>query len=184
MAHVTGGTRRRRRRFGGFGRRMPLGSPRVLLLLLASFALCGYAGVRLLRGEWVAILIWFAGAALLHDLVLVPLYTLGDRALQAAARRRGRPLARTGVPYVRVPVFLSLLMLLVYWPLVLRAPGPYQEATGLDPDVFLGRWLLISAVICALSALCALAAAVRKPELRERVRESRMGRRKGGRSAP
>ncbi|MFC9653325.1 MULTISPECIES: hypothetical protein [unclassified Streptomyces] len=136
-----------RRRF----RRLYGESPGQLLLLLASFALCGYAGVRLLAGDWPLILLWFVGAAVLHDLVLVPLYSLGDRAVRALSRPR-RPVPRVGVNHVRVPAFLSLLLLLVYWPLVLRTPEPYEPATGLDIDVFLGRWLLITAALFLLSA--------------------------------
>ncbi|MFJ1576896.1 hypothetical protein [Streptomyces sp. NPDC088182] len=137
-----------RRRF----RRLYGESPGQLLLLLVSFALCGYAGVRLLAGDWPLIVLWFVGAAVLHDLVLVPLYTLGDRAVRAALARPRRPVPRAGVNHVRVPAFLSLLLLLVYWPLVLRTPEPYEPATRLDIDVFLGRWLLITAALFAVSA--------------------------------
>ncbi|MFE4533592.1 hypothetical protein ACFRKB_00800 [Streptomyces scopuliridis] len=139
------GVRRRFRRLYGE-------SPVQLLVLLASFALCGYAGIRLLAGDWPLILLWFVGLAILHDLVLVPLYTLGDRTIGAALARRRRAVPRAGVNYVRVPAFLSSLLLLVYWPLVLRTPEPYEPATRLDIDVFLGRWLLISAALFALSA--------------------------------
>ncbi|MCL7375556.1 hypothetical protein M1203_01615 [Streptomyces sp. 35G-GA-8] len=137
-----------RRRF----RRLYGESPAQLLILLASFAVCGYAGVRLLGGDWPLIVLWFVGVAVLHDLVLVPLYSLGDRAVRTALARRRRPAPRAGVNYVRVPAFLSLLLLLVYWPLVLRTPEPYEPATALDIDVFLGRWLLITAALFALSA--------------------------------
>lgn len=71
-------------------------SPLHLLLVLGSFALTGYAGIRLLSGQepWMVVL-WFAGAALLHDLVLLPLYTLTDRAAQIVLGARHRP---TGPP--------------------------------------------------------------------------------------
>ncbi len=138
-----------------------------LLLLLSSFALALYAGVRLLRGDPLGVAIWFVGAALLHDLVLLPLYTLADRAAQAlvggprtaASRRAGRV---PPVNYVRVPVLLSVLLLVVWYPLVLRRVPGYRPATGLDPDVFLGRWLLLSAAFFAVSALCLLVATARR----------------------
>ncbi|MFI9389838.1 hypothetical protein ACIG53_03050 [Streptomyces bauhiniae] len=124
-----------------------VGSPLQLLLLVCSFALAAYAGVRLLKGDWLGVALWFVGAALLHDLVLVPLYSTLDRALRA-----GTPARWT--LYVRVPAVLSGLALLVWCPLILGlSAGPYRSATGLDPDVFLLRWLLITAVLFGGSAL-------------------------------
>lgn len=79
-----------RRRYGA--------SPLHLLLVLASFALAAYAGVRLLKGDTLGVALWFVGAALLHDLVLLPFYAVTDRAAQrlfgekagAGRGRRGR----------------------------------------------------------------------------------------------
>ncbi|MGQ4513373.1 hypothetical protein [Streptomyces sp. DW26H14] len=127
-------------------------SPVHLLLLCASFAVCGYAAVRLLAGDWVGVVVWVVGAALLHDLVLVPLYTGTDRLLCTVLRGR-RPAPGTALNHVRVPAFLSLLLLAVYWPLILRQTAHFQLSTGLSPDVFLGHWLLITAALFALSAL-------------------------------
>ncbi|MFJ1597299.1 hypothetical protein [Streptomyces sp. NPDC088261] len=128
-------------------------SPLQLIVLLTSFVICCYAGVLLLgRDDWGGILIWFVGAAVLHDLVLVPLYALLDRGVRSALRRRPS-LPRTAVNYVRVPAAVSLLLLLVYWPLVTRASPSYEPATGLDIGVFLGRWLLITAALFVASAL-------------------------------
>ncbi|GAB2734938.1 hypothetical protein [Kitasatospora kifunensis] len=135
-----------------------------LLLVLCSFALAGYAGVRLLKGEPLKVALWFVGAAFAHDLLLLPLYTLTDRAAQALARRLGSTGQHPRVPqvnYVRVPVFLSLLLLSVWYPLVLRRVPGYQGATGLGPDSFLGHWLLITATLFALSALCLITATIR-----------------------
>ncbi|MFF1417794.1 hypothetical protein [Streptomyces sp. NPDC058280] len=144
--HHRFGARRRFRRLYGE-------SPLQLLLLLASFALCAYAGIRLLKGDWLFILLWFVGAAVLHDLVLVPLYALGDRAVRSVLRPRGA-VPRTAVHHVRVPAAVSLLLLLVYWPLVLRTSRrTYEADTRLTIDVFLGRWLLITAALFALSAV-------------------------------
>jgi hypothetical protein len=131
--------------------RLSLGSPFQLLLLACSFALAAYAGVRLLAGDWFGVALWIVGAALLHDLVLVPLYTVADRAVTGglgAAGRRGWTL------YVRVPALLSGLLLLVWFPLISgMTAGRYRSATGLSPDGFLTRWLLITAVLFGGSAL-------------------------------
>ncbi|WP_333769414.1 hypothetical protein [Streptomyces sp. IBSBF 2435] len=130
--------------------------PLHLVVLLASFALCGYALARLLAGDWWGIVKWSAGAALLHDLVLVPLYGGADWLLHKAVRgRRPRSEFRIAVVnHIRVPAVLSLLLLLVYWPLISQDSGPtYRAATLLSPGVFLGRWLMIAAGLFALSAL-------------------------------
>ncbi|MFC4032332.1 hypothetical protein ACFO3J_12660 [Streptomyces polygonati] len=127
-----------------------------LLVLLASFALCGYALTRLLAGDRWGVVEWVVGAALIHDVVLVPVYAGTDWLLHKASRggRPGSPARIAVVNHVRVPAFLSLLLLLVYWPLISQDAGPtYRNATLLSPGVFLGRWLLITAVLFAASAL-------------------------------
>ncbi|MFF4018788.1 hypothetical protein [Streptomyces sp. NPDC001843] len=132
-------------------RRIPLGSPLQLVLLGCSFALAGYAGLRLLAGDWFGVALWFVGAALLHDLVLLPLYAAADRALVrtlGAAGRRGWTL------YVRVPAALSGLLLLVWFPLISgQVNERYRSAAGLSASGFAARWLLITAVLFGGSAL-------------------------------
>jgi len=131
-------------------RRPPLGSPAHLLLLACSFALTAYAGVRLLEDDPFAVALWFVGAAVLHDLVLVPLYGAADRTLLRGMERSGH---RDRAMYVRVPAALSLLLLLVWFPLITgRVADRYARATGLSPDGFLARWLLITAALCGGSA--------------------------------
>ncbi|MGJ5949581.1 hypothetical protein [Streptomyces neyagawaensis] len=78
--------------------RLPLGSPLQLLLLAGSFALAGYAGVRLLADDWFGVALWFVGAAVVHDLVLLPLYAAADRALVRAADTAGPRAADTAGP--------------------------------------------------------------------------------------
>lgn len=124
--------------------------PPHLVLMAASFALAGYAGVRLLDagGDTTLVVLWFVGAALVHDLVLLPLYTLADRALAGPPGRRNEL-----VNFVRVPALLSGLLLLLWWPLITRRATRYEPASGMSPDRFLGNWLLITAVLFVLSAL-------------------------------
>ncbi len=129
----------------------PLGSPLRILLLACSFALAGYAGVRLLSDDWFGVALWFVGAALLHDLVFLPLYAVADRAV---VRSLGAVGHRERTMYVRVPTALSLLLLLVWFPLISgRVADHYPAATGLSADGFLARWLLITAVLFGGSAL-------------------------------
>ncbi|MCZ0982123.1 hypothetical protein O1L60_33275 [Streptomyces diastatochromogenes] len=161
-----------RRRYGA--------SPLHLLLVLASFALACYAGLRLLRGDPLGVALWFVGAALLHDLVLLPLYAVTDLAVQRVLGRgrgrghgQGQGRAGTGegrergnsprawINHIRVPAFVSGMLLLVYWPLILGQVGHYTSTTGLPAGVFLGRWLLITAGLFAASA-AVLAVRLRK----------------------
>ncbi|CAM5685714.1 hypothetical protein SPURM210S_02778 [Streptomyces purpurascens] len=131
--------------------RIPLGSPFHLLLLACSFALAAYAGVRLLADDWFGVALWFVGAALLHDLVLLPLYAALDRAV---VQGLGAVRRREWTMYVRVPAALSALLLLVWFPLIGgMVERRYRSATGLPADVFLARWLLITAVLFGGSAL-------------------------------
>ncbi|MEW2625455.1 hypothetical protein [Streptomyces sp. NPDC048106] len=142
--------------------RLPLGSPRQLLLLACSFTLAVYAGVRLLAGDWLAVALWIVGAALLHDLVLLPLYSAADRALVRGLGAVGR---RAWTPYVRVPAALSGLLLLVWLPLISGSQtGRYRLTTGLSPDGFAARWLLITAVLFGGSALLWAWRARRRPQ--------------------
>ncbi len=131
--------------------RFVIGSPLHLLLLACSFALAVYAGVRLLAGDWLGVALWVVGAAVLHDLVLLPLYAAADRAV---VRGLGRVRRREWAMYVRVPAALSGLLLLVWFPLISgMVEERYRSATGLPPEVFLTRWLLITAALFAGSAL-------------------------------
>ncbi|MFD8387049.1 hypothetical protein ACFV2X_52680 [Streptomyces sp. NPDC059679] len=132
-------------------RRPAIGSPFTVLLLVCSFALTGYVGVRLLAGDWLGVTLWFVGAALLHDLVLLPLYTVADRAVVTVFQAAGH---RDLVGYARVPAALSGLFLLVWFPLISgQMADRYRSVTGLSGDRFLARWLLITAVLFGSSAL-------------------------------
>jgi len=129
--------------------------PLHLLSLIAAFALAGYAGVRLLSADLIGVLTWLVGAAVVHDLLLFPLYAIADRSMQAVLRHRAGTDDR-GVPwlnYVRVPALLSGLLLLVWFPLILRLPAGYPALTTLTTDPYLERWLLVTGVFFAGSAL-------------------------------
>lgn len=138
-------------------------SPLHLLALIASFALAAAALALFLdTGAPINILAWFVGAIIGHDLILWPLYAGLDR-----IAGRLEPKARVPVVnYVRVPALLSGLLLLVYFPLILRVSAPvYEKTTGLDAQVYLGRWLAITA---ALFLIAAVAYAIRLRSARAR----------------
>lgn len=129
-------------------------SPLHLLALLGCFGLAGYAATRLLVARPDAVAVWFVGAAVAHDVVLFPLYAIADRSVTAVLRRRGRGLPpRPWLNYLRVPAMLSGLLLLVWFPLILRMSPGYHAATGFSAHPYLGRWLLISGLLFTASAL-------------------------------
>jgi hypothetical protein len=127
-----------------------------LLALLASFVVAGYAGVRLLAGAPIGTGAWFVGSAVVHDLVLFPLYAGLDAALVMLLRRRPELATVAGVSwlnYLRVPAVISGLLLLVWSPLILRlSDGAYHAVSGLSAQPFASRWLAITVVLFAISA--------------------------------
>jgi hypothetical protein len=130
--------------------------PLHLLGLAAAFALAGYVASRIAGvGHAERIAIWFVAGVIAHDLLLWPLYTLVDRGAIRAARRHPEHLPRVPwINHLRAPVMLSAVWLMISFPLVLRLrPRTYKSATGLTPDVYLGRWLAISAIAFGFSAV-------------------------------
>ena len=130
--------------------------PLHLLSLLACFALAAYAFLQASHGPLpLRMAVWFVAALVGHDLVLFPLYALADRSLSAALPRRRAVTRHPGtVNYVRVPALLSGLLLLIFFPLILRkSEGPYGAASGLDQSPYLGRWLLLTGIAFTVSAL-------------------------------
>jgi hypothetical protein len=100
------------------------------------------------------IVIWFIAALLGHDLVLVPIYSLADRRVARLGRY---------AMYVRVPAILSALMFAAFWPEILqRDPGDFEALTDVNPNFYLRRWLIATAVLFAISALAAAGSAVRR----------------------
>ena len=71
-------------------------SPLHLVAHVAAFALAGWAILKIAGlGGAQRVLLWFAAAVILHDLVLLPAYTALDRVLQ---RLLGRRVMRCGFP--------------------------------------------------------------------------------------
>jgi len=129
-------------------------SPLHLLALLACFGLAGYAAARLVSARPVAVVVWFVGAVIGHDLLLMPLYSLADRSAMAAVRHREPRLPVTPwINYVRVPAALSGLLLLVWFPLILRLQSPYHASTMLSADPYVWHWLAVTGALFLLSAV-------------------------------
>ncbi|MEU8356157.1 hypothetical protein AB0C27_09095 [Nonomuraea sp. NPDC048882] len=127
-----------------------------LLGLVACFVVAGYAVTRVVgAGIWLGFAVWFVGAAVFHDLVLWPLYSAADAVLRSPSKLRARPDGRPPlINHVRVPAALSCLLLLVWFPLVLRgAERNYVGAVGLSTSPYLARWLWITVALFVVSAL-------------------------------
>jgi len=142
--------------------------PLHLLAVVASFAIAAYALDRALglTGNPDRIVLWLGGSIVAHDLVLFPLYALLG-VLAAGAFLPGARSSRLRIAalnHVRVPALLSGLLLLVWYPLIAGpAERSFTRLTGLSKDVYLERWLLLSAALFAASAVLF---ALRLPGLR------------------
>jgi hypothetical protein len=184
--------------------------PLHLLALLAAFALAGYA-VRAVvdAGQWRGFAIWFVAAVIGHDLLLFPLYSLADLSLRrllprppagtgagpgagphdgpggraGGAAPAGRPELVTPpvINYVRIPAALSLLLLAVWFPLILRlSSAAYFRASGLSAAPYLWRWLAVTGVLFAASAVC-YALSLRRASARARKARAAEARTRSGR---
>jgi hypothetical protein len=111
-------------------------SPVHLLAHLAALALAAWALVQIPGlGNWQRIVVWLVAAVVVHDLVLFPAYTVA-----------GRLVGRS--PYVRVPLALSALLLLVFFPVMCgKGEGAYTRVSGVEWDGYAERWLLVSALL-------------------------------------
>lgn len=105
-----------------------------------------------------SIAVWFVGAALIHDLVLFPLYALVDRGLVRALGGR--------VNFVRVPALGAALSLLLFFPgIIAQGSETYEAATGLTQEPFAVRWLLLVLAMFVVSGIVYLARALIAPRL-------------------
>jgi hypothetical protein len=121
-------------------------SPLHLLAHLALLPVCAWALLQVADARSAEnIVLWLVAAVILHDLVLLPAYSLLDR---LAARPLG-----PAINYVRVPAGLSLLLLLVFFGTVGgQGERAYHHASGLQFSGYSGRWLLATGALFALSA--------------------------------
>jgi len=127
--------------------------PLHLLTMAGCFALAGYAAAELLPNNAVGIPVWFVGAVIGHDLILMPLYTLADRSVLVVFRHRPPNLpAVPWINYLRVPVALSGLLLLIWFPLIFRLPTRFPVTTTLSLDPYLWHWLAVTGALFLLSA--------------------------------
>jgi len=149
-------------------------SPLHLLGQLVAFALAVYAFKQIIdvaSTSKLSLLLWFVAGALLHDLIFVPIYLVLDLVarlgLQDHALRRVR-----AINHVRFPAAISGVLLLTTFPLILdRGKATFIRTAGEQPPDYLGRWLLITALVFAVSAL-AYAVRLRRDATRDAPAEA------------
>jgi hypothetical protein len=132
-------------------RRLYGSSPLHLLAHLALLPLCAWALIEVFSVSSskaaVGVATWLVAAVVVHDFLLLPLYSAGDRGARAL-------LPGPAVNYVRVPAGLSLLMLVVFWGTIGgRGAGAYHAVSGRSFEGYATRWLLVTAALFAASAL-------------------------------
>ena len=123
---------------------------------MVAFLVAAWAIAQILGGgniiNWIA---WFVGAALLHDLVLLPVYSLLDSGALLAHRRRSRAHHRVPmINHLRTPALISGVLLVVYFPVILGlSDRNYFDDTGHRLAGYTRNWLLITAALFAASAI-------------------------------
>jgi hypothetical protein len=155
-------------------RRVHDGEPLHLLAIVVSFAIvaAGVAGWFQAGSDPRGIILWVLGSALAFEWILLPLAWLLDRVALGPRTLRPLPAGPTRVPanraYVRVPALLSVLLLIVFAPLIFRADTPtFAATTGMAPPDYLARWLLATAAMFVASAV-AYALSLRRARLHGR----------------
>ena len=135
------------------------------LHLLVAVTTLGFAGFAFLytaaRPDRLAFLLWFGGAIVGHDLVLFWMYATVRRGLERLGANLGpRGLGLRAVNHFTVPAFVSALLFLVWFPLILglgRTVYASRVGLPLEPGLYLARWLLVTAALFSASAMVYLA---------------------------
>ena len=158
-----------------------------LVGLTASFALTAVAVAGWFQRphDVTSIIKWLVAAIIAHDLVVLPLYSALDRVvLGRRASRVGSSVAGTRPPsgravephaYVRIPTILSLLLLVVFSPVIFGLGARAElTASGIPEHGYLARWLLAAGAMYAVAGVAYLVARWRAAA-RVRTRPSRPG---------
>ncbi len=162
------------RRFYGAG-------PVHLVALLVSLAVSAEAIVHwfdLPGPDSMRVLLWFVGAIVVHDLVVLPLYTLLDvvgRRLTASSSSSSSlsaaPRRSPGWVYVRVPLVICAILGIAFLPEIARlGSATYHVASGSTQDRYLVRYAITCAVVLGASALAYALSRVRARRGKRRAR--------------
>lgn len=128
-------------------------NPLHLLAFLTSFALTGYVATALFHRQTIRVAVWFIGAAVLHDAVLLPLYGLANLSLTGIWRIAPRETTVPWLNYVRFPAAISLVLLLIFYPEISRRRTAQFSNSGLTNHGYFAHWLLVTGILFGISAL-------------------------------
>ena len=132
----------------GLFRRQYGSTPVHLLAHGIAFVVFAYVALQLSDARGIAnIIAWFVAALILHDFVLLPFYSGLDRIGKRVA-------PRGAINYVRAPVAMSLLFLLLFYPPIFgRNDGSFARVAGVEPTGYVERWLLVTAGLFVVAAV-------------------------------
>lgn len=117
----------------------------LIVLPLAFWAILKVADFR----NFKDVAVWFVAGLLLHDMVVLPLYSGLDRLAQRA-RVRGVP----AVNFLRFPAVISGLTFIAFSGVITgKSDGAFAFVSGIELEGYLGRYLMLVAALFALSAL-------------------------------
>lgn len=132
-------------------------SPLHLIGHVIGLGIAAFAFVQIFKGgDTVQLIEWFVGFTLLHDLVLLPLYTALDRLLHLKLpfRRSSHGHDVPLVNHLRMPALISGVLLLMYFPLISRLGArTYLFYSGHRVEGYLRNWLLISVGLFVFSGI-------------------------------
>jgi len=112
----------------------------LVLLPLCAWGLVEVFSVSSAKAS-VGVATWLIAAVVVHDFVILPLYSGADRVIRHNN-------------YIRIPGAIALLMLVVFWGTIAgRGARSYQAVSGRSYDGYATRWLLVTAALFAGSAL-------------------------------
>lgn len=145
-------------------------SPAHLVASVVGLVIAAFGIVRIFAftNPW-SVVLWLVAAIVLHDVVLLPVYTLVRRMLVGLLgverdRRRRVPI----LAHLVVPTVVSGLLLLVWFPLVFGLGADvFTSVSKTSNDPYASRWLLITAGVYLFSALVYAVRAVRARGLPE-----------------
>jgi hypothetical protein len=138
-------------------RRLYGAGPGHLIAHLLAFALAGWAIMEIAGiGGSFRVLLWFVGAVIVHDALILPLYSGADRGAQgvAAVLDQGGSTRVPLINHLRVPFVLSAVTLLTFAPLILgRGDAALERVSGIDPSGYGLRWIVLTVLLFAGSGL-------------------------------
>jgi hypothetical protein len=120
------------------------------LIVGAYAAFCAWR-----QGGAFTIAVWILAGLILHDLVGFPVYSYVDRVIQSRTFPVGKPRLKVSwLNHIRVPMFLSAVLLITAFPLIARlSANQYERLSGVSESAYLLHWVAITFALFGLSGL-------------------------------